>query len=186
MTAAIGIFYRTGGVWKRVDPPSVRVSGAWKEMVRTYVKVSGVWKTCWTNIANDLSLVGATAWSFDISPYSVSAGHRFNSDGTVDRIAWPGTYQFWTEVDNWLDYDNGREYEIYFDHILYAHADTEPTLDTWLNLTEPPTNHTISDSESGVGYYQKRTRYLVKIREKVGAGAGDDSGTFNTTLEAEV
>ena len=155
-------------------------------MVRTYVKVSGVWKTCWTNIANDLSLGGGSAIAFDISPYFVEAGHRFNSDGSIDRIADPGPYAFWTEVGGWWDYDNGRDYEIYFDHTDFQHADTEPTLDTWLNLTSPPTNHTIYDSESGTGFYQHRSRYLVTIREKVGAGAGDDSGTFNTTLEAEI
>lgn len=41
---AIGIYAKSGGVWRTITDPQVRVAGTWRPIQKAYAKVGGVWQ----------------------------------------------------------------------------------------------------------------------------------------------
>ena len=187
----VGVYTRVAGVWERCNDgtpvgfsgPQTRVAGVWENCVTVETKESNVWKVCWVNIDGELSLGNIDSTDFDLSPYSLYTEVEYQSDGDITYYNFGNN----TGTSSWRPYDCGREYEIKFERQAGATADHEPTLNTWLDLTDPATNHDIWDSQVGTGYYAKSGEYLVRIREKVTApSAGNDSGVYSYEMFAEI
>lgn len=188
----IGVYVRQAGVWERANAgtpegfsgPQVRQSGTWQNCEVVSGKASAVWETCWVNIDGELDVPpNVTSFDFDLSPYVLFAGVDYNGNGTIDL--WQSG-SLTNEYDNWRAFDCGRDYEILFEHTSGDLSEVDPTLDTWLNLTDPPTNHTFTDSQSGTGFFTKLGVYTVKIREKVSAPVGGNAtGTYTFDVLSE-
>lgn len=184
MATVVGIFTRVAGVWERVNAgtpegfagPHVYQSGAWENTVVDYVNITTVWLPCWVNIDGELNFLDLTSTDFDLSPYNTSSLIDVNGDGTLDKKSFGSTQN---GIANWRTYDCGREYEIMWSHDAFDNANVEePTLDTWLNLTDPSTTSSIIGSHSGTGFLFFKAHYLVRIREKVSAPAGGNDLAF--------
>lgn len=191
MPTQVGIFVRVAGVWERqtggtpigFGGVNIKVSGDWEPLVVGYTYTS-VWQATWTNIDGDLNLPGGSSDDFDISPYNVTSGFRFFGSGKIQRDNNGNGFQDW---GTWWYYANGRDYEIWFEYDSGHHISNEPTLNTWLNFTDPETNHWLYDSESGSGFLFTTGYYTVRVREKVSAPAGgNDLGVYDISLTAEV
>lgn len=191
MATIIGIYTRVAGVWTRCNGgtpigfsgPATKVAGVWEGDLYVASKDT-TWKPVWVNIDGELSLQDVSLTDFDISPYSVSVQFDYRGDGTVYKRKGGESYSL---SHNWRPYDCGRDYEIWFEYTSGATANGEPTLDTWLNLTDPDTDTNIFSSKSGSGFLFQTSLYTVRIREKVSApSSGNDIGTCEMKLEAEV
>lgn len=190
----IGTYVKDLGVWKRANGgtpvgfsgPQVRDAGVWKNCILVDCRDSESWGYyAWVNIDGELSVNDFNVTDIDYgSPWSVGAGFRVNADGDYDKYT--GTFG-WTANGRWRDYDCGREYEVKFERTSGTTPDSEPTLNTWLNLTDPDTNHFVQDNNSGTTqFFNRQIIYDVRIREKVSAPAGgNDIGTITLTQSAE-
>jgi hypothetical protein len=189
---AIGVYTKQAGVWERCNAGSPEgfagvaihtgLSFANADWVET--KVSSVWTVTWTNIDGEINLPAMTAADFDISPYNLLAELSYKGDGEIWRNHFGSGLSYST---NWRDYDCGRDYEIYFEHDQNFTASTDPVLDSWLDLTDPDTDHLFSDADSGTGFLDRKSWYFTKLREKVSAPAGGHAtATTRLSLLAEV
>jgi hypothetical protein len=188
----IGVFTRVAGVWERVNAgtpegfsgPQVRQGGSWSNALNVQGYASG-WNYCWVNIDGEISFNTAQASDFDISPYTVQADLRFQTDGSIDRLH---NDTVTTEYSQWRFYDCGREYEIYFDRTTPGtYVTAEPTLTTWLTFTDGGSQKVVSSGATGIGFFVGIERWDVKFRESVSAPAGgNDEGVATLTLSAEI
>ena len=190
MATIIGIYTRVAGVWTRCNGgtpigfsgPATKVAGVWEGDLYVASKDT-IWRPVWVNIDGEISIGDATAQDFDISPYNVACGFKWLGSGGIQRDNNGSGY---VAYGSWRSYDCGRDYEIYFEHESAQVASGEPTLDTWLNLTDPDTDHNLFDSKSGSGFLNRWAYYDVRIREKVSAPAGgNDIANYGMNLEAE-
>ena len=179
----IGIWVNVSSVWKRVEPPHIRVSGVWKEVTGVWVKASGVWKRCYANIDGEIEVSNLQIFVFDTgSPFDSTAGLRWNGDGTIDKQDKPPDAGWVDNTSQWRLFDMGRDYEIRFRYSSGDHVDTEPTLNTWLDLTDPSTTHTLLHNKTNLGV--EEGIYNVDVREKITAPAGgNDTGTATLKID---
>ena len=79
-----------------------------------------------------------TVSSFDFfSPFTASAGWRFNANGSCDKFEEPNQSPFgWVSANNdWLKYATGfHEYQVKFSDKGSENLDTTPTLETFIDL----------------------------------------------------
>lgn len=187
----VGAYVRDAGVWKRANAgtpegfsgPQVYKSAAWENSLVVYGNASAAWQTCWVPIPGELNFQNFTSSDFDLSPYTLDTLGRIRGDGGLDRLVGGSLL---SNFAHWRLRDCGREYECYIEHNGGSTSDTTPTLSTWLALTDPDTDHVISDTETGTGVFFKNGSYLVKLREKISAPAGGNtSAVYSFEMSAE-
>lgn len=139
MTTIVGCHVRNAGVWKKTIP-YVKVSGNWLKCQKVYTKVSGVWKVVWADAERALRIMSPApnVSSFDFfSPFTSSAGWRFNANGSCDKFEEPAQSPFgWISANNdWLNYDTGfHDYEVKFSDKGSENLDTNPTLESFIDI----------------------------------------------------
>lgn len=155
----------------------------WQNCQRVYNYTTS-WQTNWADLDNQTSPNTFTVSDFDLgTPWNTGVGFRLLGDGSVDKYT---NDTNWVGTSNWWDYDMGYEFEVKFTRDSGVAADTEPTLNTWLALTDPSTTRTVQDLNSGSTVFNRTQVYTYSIREKSTAPAtGHESATVTLEQSAE-
>jgi hypothetical protein len=88
---------KTGGTWREVTQPYVKVSNVWNACSAVYIKQGGVWRLVWEPAASDITLSGSAAnpnEAVESQAGAATAGWNFNTDGTVDKVEGGTVTQF--------------------------------------------------------------------------------------------
>lgn len=139
MTATVACHVRNAGVWKKTIP-QVRVSGNWLPCQRVHVRVAGVWRVVWADAERAIRSMSPApgAASFDFfSPFTASAGWRFNTNGTCSIFEEPAQSPYgWINANNdWLSYETGfHDYQVKFADRGIETLDIQPTLEQFIDL----------------------------------------------------
>lgn len=185
------IHVKDGGVWRTVDDPQVRVSGVWRPVQEGWVRVSGVWRQIFSRIAVNLNfLKGASFSAFQITsagnPVTVSAGVKFQSDGTLQDRNPTSPYAFadsaagqWASTEP--DAGIGSDYQVRLTVNSGDNPTSGPAVSTW---------HTISSDRqwdlSVTGTVASKSgSWTVAIRD-VATNTVQDSATFSVSVFVDV
>lgn len=184
----VGVHTRVAGTWERVNGgtpegfsgPQVHNGTSFVNSVVVYGYDSAAWQTTWVNIDGEINIVDKMTFSSDTSgpPWLSFVKYFMEADGGLDvHTNNFGRFEF----AHWRSFDCGREYEIKFTRTGSNAWTFPPVEDTWLDFTDPVTNHEFENRVQAT--IIRITTMDVRIREKVSAPAG---GNDIAEMQAEV
>lgn len=172
-------YIRASGAWRQATEIHVRASGAWRDCTEVYVRASGQWRLVFEKATVTLSGETITDTATD---RSCTAGIRFNSDGTVDKLV-NATY---TQIDSGTDWiiPNGSasgDYDVRVTSVTGDAFTSSPVANgSWINLGSNRL-WSITDSDSGAS--TQSTTFTAEIRNPSGTTVGSASYTLTADYE---
>jgi hypothetical protein len=169
--------FNVGGTWK--DPVQghvkVNVASVWKEVIQIYANVAGTWK----EILYKVTLSGETIQDGVLDPANATAGIRFNTDGTIDKLVGV-TY---TQIDSATDWiiPNGQasiDFDVRFTAPTGTWTSEAAAVNTWIDLG---TNREWYVQQTSPG--TNSITCTFEIRDKAGTTVGSGVYLCDATVD---
>lgn len=170
---------KSGGSWRDVTDPQMKISGTWEPIWEGWVRVAGTWQQFYLRVPT-VTVSGEVISHSVANGNTARAGIMVRADGTLDKREGLSFTQIDTSTD-WVfprrsSNDIGDDYHVRFEDSAILDPLHGAALDTWHALT--------SDREVYLEHSTTDTQETQSVTVKISDDGGTttlDSGTFSLT-----